>query len=102
MAYKIIVAPAAKLDITESIEWYNKTRLGLGLKFYRQVQSVFKIIRKDPFAFAIRYKSSHTATVKKFPFMIHYFVDDERNFIIVTSVLHTSRNPQIWEKRDLK
>ena len=99
MVYKIIVDPAASLDIIESIEWYNKAQPGLGIKFYKQVQAVFKTIRKNPSAFAIRYKTSHTATLKKFPFMVHYFVDAEKNTIVVTSVLHTSRNPKMWDER---
>lgn len=41
MAYKIVVDPNVNLDIIASIEWYNKAQLGLGIKFYKQVQSVF-------------------------------------------------------------
>ena len=100
MAYKIVIDPTASLDIVESIEWYNKARSGLGIKFYKQVQAVFKTIRKNPLAFAIRYKSSHTATVKKFPFMMHYFVDAEKSTVVVTSVLHTSRDPKMWVERE--
>lgn len=99
MAYKIIVDPTAGLDIIESIEWYNKAQPNLGIKFYKQVQAVLKTIRKNPSAFAIRYKINHTATVKKFPFVVHYFIDDQKKTIVVTSVLHTSRNPKIWEER---
>ncbi len=99
MAYKIIVDPTAGLDIIESIEWYNKAQPGLGIKFYKQVQSVFKLIRKNPLAFAIRYKTNHTATVKKFPFMVHYFVEADKKTVVITSVLHTSRDPKMWEER---
>lgn len=99
MAYKIIVDPTASLDIVESIEWYNKAQTGLGLKFYKQVQTVFKTIRKNPDAFAIRYKTNHTTTVKKFPFMVHYCVDAKKNIVVVTSVLHTSRDPRMWNER---
>lgn len=95
MAYKIIVDPTAGLDIIESIEWYNKAQPGLGIKFYKQVLAVFKTIRKNPLAFAIRYKTCHTANVKKFPFMVHYFIDDPKKIIVVTSVLHTSRDPKM-------
>lgn len=99
MVYKIILDPSANLDILASIEWYNKAQPNLGIKFYRQVQSVLKVIRKNPSAFAIRYKNFHTANVKKFPFMVHYFVENERGLIVVTSILHTSRDPKLWDKR---
>jgi hypothetical protein len=79
MAYKIIVDPAASFDIIESIEWYNKVRPGLGLKFYKQIQAVFKIIRKNPSAFTIRYKTSRTAPVKKFPLWFIISLTTKRN-----------------------
>jgi hypothetical protein len=102
MAYKIIVAPAANLDIIEGIDWYNKEQPGLGLMFYKQVHAIIKHIRKNPFSFAIRYQTSHTALVDKFPYMIHYFVDTQTKTIVITSVLHTSRNPKIWDDRPAK
>lgn len=102
MVYKIIVDTTASVDITESMDWYNHVSAGLGLEFYKQVQAVFKIIRKNPLAFDIRYKTSHTAIIKKFPFMVHYFVDFEKNTVVIISVLHTSRNPKIWEERNKK
>ena len=87
MAYKIIVDPAANLDIIESMDWYNKEQPELGIKFYKQVQTVLKYIRKNPFSFTIRYKTSHTALVDKFPYMVHYFVDTQTKTIIITSIL---------------
>ncbi len=99
MAYKVIIDPVASLDLTENIDWYNNTHPGLGLKFYKQIQAVLKTIQKNPHTFSIRYKTSHTATVKNFPFMVHYFIDDDNKNIVVTSVLHTSRNPKIWDER---
>jgi mRNA-degrading endonuclease RelE of RelBE toxin-antitoxin system len=100
MAYKVILDPAVSHDIEESIEWYNSVQPGLGIKFYRQVGIAIKTLQKNPFGFAIRYKSSRTALVKKFPFMIHFFVDTEKEIIVVTAILHTSRNPELWGKRE--
>jgi plasmid stabilization system protein ParE len=99
MVYEIIVDPAASLDITESIDWYNKAQTDLGLRFYKQVQATINSIHKNPFAFAVRYKTTRTALVKKFPYLVHYFVDAEKNLIVVTSVLHTSRDPKLWDIR---
>lgn len=97
MVYKIVVDPAANNDIHENIEWYNKKQAGLGLKFYKQIQDIIKTICKNPSAFSIRYKTVHTAVLKKFPFLVHYLIDHENKTIIIISVLHTSRNPKIWD-----
>jgi len=102
MAYKIIIGPLANLDITENIEWYNKAQAGLGTTFYNQIKQIINTIRKNPFAFAPRYKKIRTATLKKFPFMVHYFVNDEQESIVIISILHTSRNPKTWDERSEK
>gem|GEM_PF-6077775 len=31
--------------------------------------------------------------------MVHFFIDAEMNFIVVTAVLHTSLDPKIWDMR---
>lgn len=99
MAYKIIIDPNANLDIIESIDWYNNAQAGLGLKFYKQILVSFDIIINTPFAFPVRYKTNHTALVKKFPFMVHYLIDSEKNAIVITAVLHTSRDQKAIDIR---
>lgn len=39
------------------------------------------------------------AFLKKFPFGIHYVYKEKENQIIIYSVFHTSRNPEIWQER---
>jgi hypothetical protein len=31
--------------------------------------------------------------------MVHFVVDDQQDIVTVYAVFHTSRNPQIWNKR---
>jgi toxin ParE1/3/4 len=37
--------------------------------------------------------------MKKFPFMIHFTLDETQNFVVVHAVFHTSLNPKNWEER---
>ena len=99
MAYNLILDPKASSDIVESMDWYNNLAQGLGLKFYKQIQAVFKIIQKNPLSFAKRYKNVQTATVKKFPFMVHYFINAEIKTVVVIAVLHSSRDSKVWFER---
>jgi hypothetical protein len=62
MSYKIKLLPEARLDIKESIEWYNDQKAGLGKRFYESVKSRLQYIRKNPlhfdfFAMLICYES---------------------------------------------
>jgi len=71
----------------------------LGKKFTAEVRKKVKFIRKNSKATAIRYKNVRTALLDKFPFLIHYVVDDANKTIIIAAVFHTSLNPDIWDKR---
>ena len=97
--YKSIILPLAKEDIREAAKWYNKQQKGLGKRFTAEVRENVHFIRQNPKASNVRYNNIRTAVLNVFPFMIHFTVDEKNKTIIVTAVLHTSRDPEIWEKR---
>jgi len=96
MAYKITFDPAARLDIIEAIDWYNDKQRGLGIRFYKQTKTALKNIQKNPLGYAIRYKTIHTAIINKFPYMIHYVVDQDLGIIRVLAIICMYRNPENW------
>ena len=97
--YKVLLLPLAKLDIGESAKWYENRQKGLGKKFVQEIRIKMDVIRKNPKAFAVRYKKVRTAVLNIFPYIIHYTVEEKQKTIIVSAVLHTSRNSEIWKKR---
>jgi toxin ParE1/3/4 len=96
MEFKI--NPQAKVDIQEHINYYNEQQSGLGARFHRAVKVAFKTIHKSPF-FQIRYANVRCYPLKKFPIMIHFTVDENKNEIVVRAVFHTSQNPDFWKSR---
>jgi plasmid stabilization system protein ParE len=97
--YKSIILPLAKEDIREAALWYNKQSKGLGKRFTTEVREKVHFIKQNPKATNIRYDVVRTALLNVFPFMIHYTVDEGNKTVIVSAALHTSRNPELWEKR---
>lgn len=97
--YKAIVLPFAKKDIREAALWYEKKQTGLGKRFTQEVRETISFITKTPKACNIRYDAIRTAVLRVFPFIIHYTIDEDNKTVIVSAVLHTSRNPEIWENR---
>jgi plasmid stabilization system protein ParE len=97
--YKSIILLLAKEDIREAAKWYNKQQKGLGKRFTTEVRENVHFIRQNPKASNARYNNVRTAVLNVFPFMIHFTVDEKNKTIIITAVLHTSRDPEIWEKR---
>ncbi len=99
MSYRLFIDPAARLDILESIRWYNEQKADLGRQFYNILKRTMVRIKKSPESFQVRYKSLRMAPVGKFPFMIVYQINQTKKHIAIIAVLHTSRNPQIWKER---
>lgn len=97
--YKAIILPFAKEDIRDAAIWYNEKQNGLGKRFTNEVREKVHFIRQNPKSVNIRYKEVRTLVLDVFPFMVHYTIDEDTKTIIISAVLHTSRNPVLWGKR---
>ena len=97
MRFALNVQPAARKDIQESIRWYNRQQKGLGRRFHAEVREKFEFLRVNPF-FQNRYETVRCLPLKKFPFMVHYSVLEEKQLVIVHAVFHTSLDPENWER----
>ena len=95
--YQIIVLDIDKGGIKETAHWYNKKQEGLGKRFINDIKAKVAVIKNNPIVFGIRYKQVRTAVLDIFPFMIHFIINDKN--ILITAVLHTSRNPDSWSER---
>jgi hypothetical protein len=102
MAYKLKIEPVVFIDIQEAIDRYNQLQKGLGRRFHASVKKQFKLLEKYPQGFAVRYHQVRCIIVDKFPYMVHYRVNDQSKEIIITADFSTSRDPDIWEERTNK
>lgn len=91
--YRTVLLPAARRDIQEAAKWYNTQLDGLGKRVAQNVRNKVAAIKQNPFAFTIRYQDTRVAVLDIFPFLIHYFIDETEKRIVISAVLHTSRNP---------
>lgn len=101
MVFKILITSKAHFDILEGIEWYNKQSADLGKRFYQTIQKKYKTLSQNPF-FQIRYEDVRCLPLEKFPYMIHFIVEEERERVVVIGVICTHRDPRIWEERSTK
>ena len=98
MTFNLLVEPEALDDIQQAVDWYNMQKKGLGKRFFNVVRKSFKTLAKNPF-FAVRYDNVRCLSVEKFPFLIHYTVDEQNKQIQVFAVINTNRNPDLWIER---
>ncbi len=97
MKYKVIVRPEAEDDLKEAFSWYEDKRKGLGYDFLLQVDAGIRFIERNPEIHPIEYKNTKKHFIRRFPYKIIYFV--EENKIIVLAVIHGKRSPKLLKKR---
>lgn len=91
--YKLIVTSAAKDDMSNSSDWYNEQKKGLGRDFLKEVFTTIGYIEENPLHYSIRFSGKfHFAKTNRFPFLIVYEIFE--NAIVINGVFHTSRNPE--------
>jgi hypothetical protein len=98
MRFVVVIDPLAIRDIQETINYYDEQSNGLGKRFESVLNSHFSTLKKNPLL-RIRYDKVRCLTLKKFPFMVHFTVDENQKVVTIRAVFHTSLNPLNWDNR---
>lgn len=102
MKYKVKIEPEALADVQKISDWYNDKQIGLGKRFQKIVINQIDSLDKNPHVCAIRYKEIRCLLVKKFPYMAHFYINENNKTVEVLAVISTSRNPKIWTEKTSK
>jgi toxin ParE1/3/4 len=94
---RIIITPAAELDLAESRDWYESIRSGLSRDFELAFDAAVSRIARHLLAYALADRGCRRALLQRFPHAVFYRQVPEA--IQVVAVLHTSRSPLIWQSR---
>ena len=92
MAWKIQISPEARIDIQEAINWYNSRQKGLGKRFFKEVKNSLSQLKRNPY-YSVKYQQVRCLKVYKFPYLIHFVLDESNDAIIIPGILNTSLNP---------
>ena len=92
MKYDIIINPSAEDDILSAFKWYEKEHKGLGSEYIDALDGVLENISGNPQLYQVRYREVRMAVVSRFPFVIHYIIDQTRVYVL--AVMHTKRKPR--------
>ena len=95
---RLIVRPAAELDIREAVDWYEGERPELGARFLDELQSTLNRLRMMPVQFPSVGKGVRRALLRRFPYAIYFLMPDEARAVVI-AVLHQRRAPRVWRGR---
>jgi hypothetical protein len=102
MSFKVIYNPEVYDDIRKAVEWYNKQQSGLGERYFTIVKKHLESLKKHASHFAVRYDDIHCMPIRKFPYMVHYRIDNAQKTIKIEAIFNTHRDPLSWFGRKPK
>jgi toxin ParE1/3/4 len=97
MNYSVTVAEAAENDIRQAFLWYEDQKENLGTIFQEHINKAIDSIHNNPLKVQIRYSNTRVYFLNKFPFGIHFQVNETQ--ILIVAAFHTSQNPKLWSTR---
>ncbi len=95
--YNLVIKQEAKEEITEAYNWYESKQNKLGERLISVLDDYFATIKKNPEQFPKVLNDMRQATIKKFPYIIIFEIDN--NDVIVYAVFHSSQNPEKWKSK---
>ncbi|TNF25448.1 MAG: type II toxin-antitoxin system RelE/ParE family toxin [Bacteroidetes bacterium] len=97
--FEVIITPIALGDVQDAVDYYDEQSVGLGEKFEAELNEFLIALEHNPF-FQNRYETVRCLPLKKFPFMVHFSILEEKQLVVVHAVFHTSLNPESWKGRE--
>lgn len=92
--YTYIFEPRAFSEFKEAVEWYMERSETAAANLIAEVKNRIETICSDPLLYRKTYKIFRETSLKKYPYYIVYFVDENTRIIIITSLYHHKRNPK--------
>lgn len=90
--FDIDILDEAIADIQNAIDYYKTISLPLATKFHTAVKNSFAELKRNPY-YQIRYDNVRMRSVKRFPHVLHFVVEENPNVIFIYGVRHAAQNP---------
>lgn len=97
--FAIEISQEVLVDVDEILFWYKLHSEELSKEFYKYLMFGLNSILKNPNSYQPILKNVRRCLIKKFPYSIVYKLDDRKSLIVIVSVYHNSRNPNVWQNR---
>lgn len=91
--FTVIFSPVAIDDVEQTVFYYEEQQPGLGKRFATQVQLSFNAVKRNPFFDSVRYNNIRCAAIKKFPYLVHYHINEDGLLVTIIAVYSTYKQP---------
>lgn len=103
MDYQYIFDPIAADEYEEAFTWYEQRSVIAADNLIVAVQNAIIAICDNPYIYRNIHKNLRELSLKKYPYNLIYFIDENKQLITITSLFHHKRNPKNkYDKLKLK
>jgi toxin ParE1/3/4 len=96
--YKVVIAPAALLDISSGFNWYKDRSLTAADGFRKEVFDAIEYVATQPLRQAEDIHGDRRWLLNRYPYTAVYGVAE--NQVTIIAVAHNRRAPNYWKKPD--
>lgn len=89
--FKIRLLDDATYDLNTAFDYYKNINPKLAKKFFTAIDATISDLKKNPF-YQIRYELFRMKTVKHFPFIIHFIVDEFTYTVFIYGIRNSYQN----------
>jgi plasmid stabilization system protein ParE len=97
MTFTITWRPQAQEDFDKAYAWHERQKNGLGDEFAQKIDETLERLRKNARIHRKVFEEVRRAVVEKFTYCVYYYIEDD--VVVILSVFHDKRNPDIWKSR---
>ena len=94
---RVDVRPVARREVEGAVEHYEEQSPGLGLEFLRSLRATIASVRRAPEMYPRVHGETRRALLRRFPYAVFY--REVTDAVVVLGVVHTHRDPQVWQSR---
>lgn len=91
--FKVVINNQVTNEIQEAVDYYKEKQPSLGIRFYNAAKKTLKSLENDALLYQEKYKSVRCLEVKRFPYLIHYKVNEKSKIVHVYALICTYKNP---------
>ena len=97
---RVVVSPAAQLELRAAANWYSEQEPGLGEEFIVEIDRTLETLAEGAHRPPIwrQGRPYQKVLVHRFPYVVFFIHDDEHAHVL--AIAHRKRKPGYWLKRE--
>ncbi|HEY2328837.1 MAG TPA: type II toxin-antitoxin system RelE/ParE family toxin [Verrucomicrobiae bacterium] len=100
MSFRVVIEDEAEREFAEAVVFYDEHEPGVGQRFAKELQKVFKTVCQDPDRFSFASRLTQKAKMPEpWPYSIYFVVKRKTSEVIISTIWHGARNPAELRRR---